>query len=90
MHDHDAGALTIFHSTDLLELVAAAGFVGLTAKRAAAAIFAVTEPNTGQVEKARRRLMKLSASGLLTHVEGERGRGGKPSTWFPASGMGAL
>jgi hypothetical protein len=83
--------LTIFHSTDLDELVTAARFVGLTAKGAAAAIFGVTEPSTGQVEKARRRLMKLAAAGLLTCVEGERGQrdGGvrRPSTWFPAEGM---
>ena len=44
LHDQDAGTLTIFHSTDLVELVAAAGFVGLTAKGAAAAIFGVVEP----------------------------------------------
>ena len=44
LHDPDAGTLTIFHSTDLVELVAAAGFVGLTAKGAAAAMFDVVEP----------------------------------------------
>ena len=32
LHDPDAGTLTISHSIDLIELVAAAGFVGLTAK----------------------------------------------------------
>lgn len=89
LHDPDAGTLTIFHSTDLLELVVAAGFVGLTAKGAAAAIFGVTEPNNGQVEKARRRLMKLTTAGLLNHVEGERGRSGQPSTWFPANRIAA-
>ena len=26
--------------------------------------------------------MKLTAAGQLAHIEGERGRGGKPSTWF--------
>ena len=67
----------------------AAGFVGLTAKGAAAAIFGVTEPNNGQVEKARRRLMKLTTAGLLNHVEGERGRSGQPSTWFPANRIAA-
>jgi hypothetical protein len=87
-----AGMLTIFHSTDLDELVTAARFVGLTAKGAAAAIFGVTEPSTGQVEKARRRLMKLTATGRLAHVEGERGGGAvrSPGTWFPADGMGTL
>jgi len=84
LHDQDAGTLAVFHSTDLVELATAAGFVGLTAKGAAAALFGVTEPNTGQVEKARRRLMKLTETGLLTHAEGDRGRGGQPSTWFPA------
>jgi len=62
--------------------VAAAGFVGLTAKGAAAQLFDVVEATSGQVEKARRRLMKLTAEGLLAHIEGERGRGGKPSSWF--------
>jgi hypothetical protein len=91
MHDQDAGTLTIFHSTDLVELVTAAGFVGLTAKGAAAAIFGVVEPSTGQVEKARRRLVKLTAEGLLTQAEGERGYGGqRPSTWFPADRLGAI
>jgi hypothetical protein len=82
LHDPDAGTLTISHHIDLIELVAAAGFVGLTAKGAAAAMFDVVEPSNGQVEKARRRLMKLTTAGQLAHVEGERGRGGKPSLWF--------
>lgn len=86
MHDHDAGMLTIFHSTDLLELVTATGVDGATAKGAAAAIFGIAEPSTGQVEKARRRLMKLTAEGLLACVEGGRGRGAQPSAWFLGTG----
>ena len=82
--------LTIFHSTDLDELVTAARFVGLTAKGAAAAIFGVTEPSTGQVEKARRRLMKLTATGRLAHVEGERGGApcAVPARGIPPTGWG--
>ena len=51
LHDPDAGTLAINHSVDLLELVAAAGFVGLTAKGAAAQMFDVVEPVGSQVEK---------------------------------------
>jgi hypothetical protein len=36
--------------------------------------------------------MKLTATGRLAHVEGERGGGAvrSPGTWFPADGMGTL
>jgi len=44
-------------------------------------MFDVVEPVSSQVEKARRKLMKLTAAGQLACTEGERG--GKPSAWFP-------
>jgi Bifunctional DNA primase/polymerase, N-terminal/AAA domain len=58
-HDNDTGRLTIWHETDPVALLRAAGINGLTAKQAAAAMFDTEKPDAGDVEKARRKLDKL-------------------------------
>lgn len=85
IHDHAAGTVAIHHCADLVSLAATQGIHGLSARDAAAALFQASKPTDSQVEKARRRLAKLAADGLLQKVEGEAdGRGGTPpSAWFP-------
>src|SRR5699024_3676065 len=54
-HDHDRGRSSVWHSTDLVAMLAA-NLSGVTAKDAAGVIFETEAPNSAQVEKARRRL----------------------------------
>ena len=93
LHNQAAGAFTINHQLDLVALAAAAGIHGLTAPNAAVALFEKERPTKAQIEKARRRLEKLTDQGLLVVVEGFRGggvgrRGGTdgrtPTAWFAA------
>jgi replicative DNA helicase len=89
-HDQSTGVMTVDHQVDLIDLVAAAGIHGLTAKDAAMAILdkAADKVTKSHVEKARRRLDKKADDGLLVRVDGGRG-GGKAATasaWFLASG----
>ncbi|SKS22513.1 Gp153 [Mycobacteroides abscessus subsp. abscessus] len=80
--------MSVFRSTDLVELARAKGVDGLTATEAAAAIFELpngTKPTAPQREKARRRLDKLTATGLLTRVGGDTDRA--PVAWFPVQGL---
>lgn len=93
VHDQASGSVTIEHQPDLVEL-AARDPNGLTARDAAAAIFiddddedgAHDKPHRKQIEKARRRLDALAASGKLVRVDGSKGGtgGGAPTAWFPA------
>jgi hypothetical protein len=82
LHDPAAGVLSIEHTVDLLDLAASCGISGLTAKYAANVLYENSEPTRSQTEKARRHLSKLTASGLLTQVDGTKG--GSPTAWFPA------
>lgn len=85
LHDQAAGTIVIHHTTDLLELAAHCGAEGLTAKTAAAALNDTDRPTDGQIEKARRKLNRLTELGKLVCVEGLKGyRGGAPSAWFAA------
>jgi hypothetical protein len=86
LHDQAAGTLTVHHSTDLVALAAASGINGLSAKDAAAVLFSTAKPTAAQVEKARRKLMKLVADGLLQVVEGIAAKPGgtPPRAWFPS------
>jgi replicative DNA helicase len=63
LHDHRAGASSVFHAVDLEQLADAYG--GTTAKAAAAALQGVENPTASQVEKARRRLEDLVANGTV-------------------------
>ena len=84
LHDQDAGLVTVHDRTDLVALAAASGINGLTAKCAAVALFSTAKPTPADVEKARRKLMKLTSAGLLTMVEGEPAKPGEyaPRAWF--------
>jgi hypothetical protein len=86
LHDQDTGALSIYHVVDLVEMAKAARADGLTAKGAAAALFEKDKPTAGEIEKARRRLDKLTAAGNLMCLKGASGgeSGGAPASWFAA------
>lgn len=72
IHDQTAGHLSIEHQTDLVELVKAKGADGLTARDAAAVLFDEPKPSRSSKEKARRKLDKLAAQGLLVrHTSGD-------------------
>lgn len=84
-HDHIAGHIAISHGTDLVELVRVAGASGLSTKAAACAIFETEKPDRNDIEKARRRLVKLADDGLITAHERSTAGGGKaPTAWFLA------
>ena len=85
LHDQAAGEITVYHSADLLALAVAQGINGLSAKQAAGAMFGAVDPAPAQVERARRKLNKLVADGLLQMVEGtaEKAGGTPPRAWFP-------
>ncbi|BCP06112.1 hypothetical protein MINTM019_35680 [Mycobacterium paraintracellulare] len=86
-HDQDTGEMSINHTYDLLALVKASGVDGLTAKAAAVAICHKPNPSDAEVAKARRKLLKLEADGLLVQVAGTKGgaTGGTQSAWFLAA-----
>lgn len=73
LHNTDAGRFTIDHEVDLLVLAQSAGPSGLSPQAAASAIFEKDKPSRAQVEKARRRLDKLTDAGQLVRIEGMRG-----------------
>jgi AAA domain len=66
LHDHNAGRTVIVDQVNLLDLVGARGGDGLTADQGAALIFDNPTPTRNEVEKARRRLEKLTDQGFLT------------------------
>jgi len=51
LHEQDTGAMTVEHSTDLYAIAAASGGDGLTAKRAAVAMFEKDAPTRAEIEK---------------------------------------
>lgn len=69
-HDHAAGISAVMHGVDLLELVRISGAEGLIARAAAVALFETVKPTDAQVEKARRRMEKLRADGILYRLDG--------------------
>lgn len=81
-HDPGSGTLTIEYKTDLIALVQAAGVDGLTARKAAAAITGNPNPDHADIEKARRRLMKLTDNKALTRLGG--GDDKTTAVWFLA------
>jgi len=85
LHDQDTGAMTVEHSTDLLAIAVASEGDGLTAKRAAVAMFEKDTPTRAQIEKVRRKLDQLVKAGSLLREDGQLGpEGGKPTaTWHP-------
>ncbi|HTZ14976.1 MAG TPA: ATP-binding protein [Mycobacterium sp.] len=69
LHDSVAGELRVEVEISLVDLVKAKGVDGLTARDAAVALFEANQPSRAQKEKARRKLVKLQADGVLTVVE---------------------
>lgn len=88
LHDQDAGTITVHHTSDLRDIVAATGAEGLTAKAAAVNLFDTDKPTRGQVEKARRKLERLAEAGQLVACEGAKGRGETATAWFLAAVRG--
>jgi replicative DNA helicase len=86
LNNPDAGYMAVDHNVDLLDLVAFQGADGLTAKGAAIALFETEKPRRADVQKARRRLDKLTNQGLLDRHDGGRGGGAHrdESVWFLA------
>jgi replicative DNA helicase len=83
----DTGEVSIYSSADLIQLAeAAAESGGLTAKNAAVAMFEKDKPTRAEIEKARRKLDKLTADGKLRQEEGHRGGqvGEGEARWLPA------
>lgn len=72
-HDHERGRTAVYEDVDL---VAAAGEQGITA-RDAAKLLGATEPSQNEIEKARRKLDKLLGGGRLVAAGGERGADGQ-------------
>lgn len=83
VHDHPAGTSSVMHTTDIFELVKAGGPEGLTAARAAEALFDTKKPTAAQREKARRRLDKLCESGHLVRHDGPTKT--SPATYYLAT-----
>jgi hypothetical protein len=85
-HDQDHGVLSIHHTTDLVELARLRADTGLDARTAAGALFGTAKPTAAEVEKARRKLVKLADAKLLICSQGSAGGvdGGTTSVWFPA------
>jgi len=73
LHDQESGAMSVEHSTDLLAIVRASGVEGLTAKRAAVAVFEKDTPSRAQIEKVRRKLDQLVKDGSLIREDGQLG-----------------
>ncbi|MEV7833006.1 bifunctional DNA primase/polymerase [Streptomyces subrutilus] len=69
VHDHEAGTTDVQHAADLLEMARRGGVHGVTAMAAAEALFETKKVTPSQKEKARRRLEKLTKSGLLVRVD---------------------
>lgn len=66
-HDHEAGRSSVWHQTDLLSVVKASG--SITAMDAASVLFDTDKPTQAEKEKARRKLDKLTLSGLLVALD---------------------
>jgi replicative DNA helicase len=67
-HYADTGTTEVFHSVDILDAVLGTGAHGMSAKALATLLFPKTDDianTSNEVEKARRRLDKLVAEGLL-------------------------
>lgn len=87
-HDHDGGVTTRFVGNDILEIVAAAGWAGLSAKDVAKTMYDAEKPTPSQVEKARRQLEKRVADGLLARGDQSRDSwsGGKDAAIYRVAG----
>lgn len=87
LHDHATGRSAIRHQADLLEMARYQGRAGLTPKAAAVAMFTTDKPTASQIEKARRKLNKLTDDGLMVRFGGASGGrdGGAQTTYHLAA-----
>ncbi len=86
-HNRETGLCEVFHdeSTDVIALARRAPTGGLSAQDVACCLFSTEKPSTAQLEKARRRLDRFVADGLLVQ-RGDGGRGrGNAARWYPAA-----
>ncbi len=83
-HDHETGTTSIFHASDVLDVAAAAGPVGVTAKGAASVMYEVDSPSEAECKKAQRALDRYVREGRLRRVNGSEGGvgGTTPTRWF--------
>ena len=80
VHDHDAGTTVIQPEFDVRVMLRSER--GMTVKGYASLLFQTDEPGRNQIEKARRKLKALVASGEAREVEREKERGGKAESVF--------
>jgi replicative DNA helicase len=87
LHDHATGRSAIRHQADLLEMARYQGKTGLTPKAVAVALFTTDKPTPSQIEKARRKLNKLTDDGLMVRFGGASGGrdGGAPASYHLAA-----
>lgn len=73
IHDHDLGRTSLLDAVDVDELIAAAEDVGVTVAEVAQRLFATSDPDRNQIEKARRRLTRLEKTEAVERLRGENG-----------------
>lgn len=72
-HDHQNGTTSIFHGTDVLATVLAAGRAGVGPVDVARVMFDSAKPSDSDIEKARRKLNKLVDANLAERFEEREG-----------------
>ena len=84
LHDHTAGTSVLLDQTDAWTLVQDARN-GTTALAVACRLFAKTDPNRNEIEKARRQLERLHKAGKIHKKDGSKGGidGGEAATYHP-------
>lgn len=83
LHDSVSGVSSILDGTDVLEMIRRSPS-GVTASDVATFLFSTEKPSKNDVEKARRRLVKLTSQKLLVCQAAGRGDGSQ-SRWFLAA-----
>lgn len=81
VHDQENGTSQVEAGVDLFRMIRRAGVQGLTAVEYAVALFETVKPTASQREKARRRLDRKVADGLISSVPGDRSLS-RPSRYF--------
>lgn len=83
--NNTTGRVSVSHGIDLMEQIRLRGSNGITAQQAATLLFGSDKPSKADVEKARRRLDRKVADGVLTRSSGQPGgvHGGVHAAYFP-------
>ncbi len=89
LHDHTTGTSTLVDQVDVWTIVHGA-HRGITALAVACRLFAKTDPNRNEIEKARRQLERLHKDGKAHKKDGVKGGadGGEAATYYPLSATG--